>query len=63
MSLARATGHSIGGKQKYPPIEAHLALHPSMYRTDTLDMFTLAYAEIYRMTDTTKSCSRLATLR
>ena len=39
-------------KQKYPPTEADLARHPSMHRTDTLDMFTVAYGEIYLVTDT-----------
>lgn len=29
-----------------------LARHPSMHRTDTLDMFTVAYGEIYLVTDT-----------
>src|SRR5258708_9809445 len=40
------------GKQKYPPTPADLARHPSMHRTATLDMFTVAYAEIYLVTDT-----------
>ena len=39
-------------KQKYPPTEKDLARHPSMHRTDTLDMFTVAYGEIYLVTDT-----------
>jgi mannose-6-phosphate isomerase-like protein (cupin superfamily) len=39
-------------KQKYPPTEADLARHPSMHRTDTLDMFTVAYGEIHLVTDT-----------
>lgn len=39
-------------KQKYPPTPADLARHPSMHRTDTLDMFTVAYGEIYLVTDT-----------
>ena len=39
-------------KQKYPPTEADLARHPSMHRTDTLDMFTVAYGEIYLVSDT-----------
>ena len=39
-------------KEKYPPTPADLARHPSMHRTDTLDMFTVAYGEIYLVTDT-----------
>ena len=39
-------------KQKYPPTEKDLARHPSMHRTDTLDMFVVAYGEIYLVTDT-----------
>ena len=39
-------------KQKYPPTEKDLARHPSMHRTDTLDMFTVAYGEIHLITDT-----------
>lgn len=39
-------------KQKYPPTPADLARHPSMHRTDTLDMFVVAYGEIYLVTDT-----------
>jgi mannose-6-phosphate isomerase-like protein (cupin superfamily) len=39
-------------KQKHPPTEADLARHPSMHRTDTLDMFTVAHGEIYLVTDT-----------
>jgi mannose-6-phosphate isomerase-like protein (cupin superfamily) len=39
-------------KQKYPPTQADLARHPSMHRTDTLDMFTVAYGGIYLVTDT-----------
>jgi mannose-6-phosphate isomerase-like protein (cupin superfamily) len=38
-------------KQKYPPTEADLARHPSMHRTDTLDMFVIARGEIYLVTD------------
>ncbi len=38
-------------KQKYPPTKADLARHPSMHRTDTLDMFTVAYGEIYLVAD------------
>jgi mannose-6-phosphate isomerase-like protein (cupin superfamily) len=37
--------------QKYPPTEADLARHPSMHRTDTLDMFVIASGEIYMVTD------------
>ena len=39
-------------KQKYPPTEQDLARHPSMHRTDTLDMFMVAYGEIYLVSDT-----------
>ena len=39
-------------KQKYPPTEKDLARHPSMHRTDTLDMFVVAYGEINLVTDT-----------
>lgn len=39
-------------QQKYPPTEQDLARHPSMHRTDTCDMFTVAYGEIYLVTDT-----------
>ena len=39
-------------KQKYPPTEADFVRHPSMHRTDTLDMFVVAYGEIYLVTDT-----------
>jgi mannose-6-phosphate isomerase-like protein (cupin superfamily) len=39
-------------KQKYPPTAKMLARHPSMHRTDTLDMFVVAYGEIYLVTDT-----------
>ena len=38
-------------KQKYPPTEADLARHPSMHRTDTLDMFVIARGEIYLVSD------------
>jgi mannose-6-phosphate isomerase-like protein (cupin superfamily) len=39
-------------KQKYPPTEKDLERHPSMHRTDTCDMFTVAYGEIYLVSDT-----------
>jgi mannose-6-phosphate isomerase-like protein (cupin superfamily) len=39
-------------KQKYPPTPKDLERHPSMHRTDTLDMFTVTYGEIYLVTDT-----------
>ena len=39
-------------KQKYPPTEKDLDRHPSMHRTDTCDMFTVAYGEIYLVSDT-----------
>src|SRR5882757_1991357 len=38
-------------KQKYPPTEADLARHPSMHRTDTLDMFVIVRGEIYLVSD------------
>ncbi len=38
-------------KQKYPPTDKDLARHPSMHRTDTLDMFVIAQGEIYLVTD------------
>ena len=38
-------------KQKYPPTDKDLARHPSMHRTDTLDMFVIARGEIYLVTD------------
>jgi mannose-6-phosphate isomerase-like protein (cupin superfamily) len=39
-------------KQKYSPTPKDLERHPSMHRTDTLDMFTVTYGEIYLVTDT-----------
>lgn len=39
-------------KQKYPPSEKDLKRHPSMHRTDTCDLFVIAYGEIYLVTDT-----------
>jgi mannose-6-phosphate isomerase-like protein (cupin superfamily) len=39
-------------KQKYPPTEQDLARDPGMHRTDTCDMFVVAYGEIYLVTDT-----------
>lgn len=38
-------------KQKYPPTPKDLARHPSMHRTDTLDMFMVAYGEIHLVSD------------
>lgn len=38
-------------KQKYLPTEKDLARHPSMHRTDTLDMFVIARGEVYLVTD------------
>lgn len=38
-------------KQKYPPTHADLTRHPSMHRTDTLDMFVIARGEIYLVSD------------
>src|SRR5271155_3975684 len=46
------------GQQKYPPTPADLARHPGMHRTDTLDMFTVAYGEIYLVTDTDQTLLR-----
>ena len=37
--------------QKYPPTQADLARHPSMHRTDTLDMFVIARGEVYLVGD------------
>lgn len=37
--------------QKYAPTQADLARHPTMHRTDTLDMFVIARGEIYLVTD------------
>lgn len=39
-------------KQKYPPTQADLERHPSMHRTDTLDLFVISDGEIYLMSDT-----------
>ena len=39
-------------KQKYVPSPEDMARHPSMHRTDTLDMFTITRGEIYLVTDT-----------
>jgi hypothetical protein len=39
-------------REKYPPTPADLARHPRMHRTDALDMITVAYGEIYLVTDT-----------
>lgn len=38
-------------KQKYMPTEADIARHPSMHRTDTLDMFIITRGEIWLITD------------
>jgi mannose-6-phosphate isomerase-like protein (cupin superfamily) len=38
-------------QQKYHPTPADMARHPSMHRTDTLDMFVIARGEIYLVTD------------
>lgn len=45
-------------KQKYPPTEQDLARHPSMHRTDTLDMFVIARGEIYLVTDADETLLR-----
>ena len=39
-------------RQKYSPSEADLARHPSMHRTDTLDLFVIVRGEIYLVSDT-----------
>ena len=39
-------------KHKYPPTAKDLARDPGMHRTDTCDMFVVAYGEIYLVTDT-----------
>jgi mannose-6-phosphate isomerase-like protein (cupin superfamily) len=38
--------------QKHVPSPEDMARHPSMHRTDTLDMFTITRGEIYLVTDT-----------
>jgi quercetin dioxygenase-like cupin family protein len=38
--------------QKHVPSSEDLQRHPSMHRTDTLDMFTITRGEIYLVTDT-----------
>jgi mannose-6-phosphate isomerase-like protein (cupin superfamily) len=45
-------------KQKYPPTEQDLARDPGMHRTDTCDMFVVAYGEIYLVTDTDEALLR-----
>jgi mannose-6-phosphate isomerase-like protein (cupin superfamily) len=45
-------------QEKYPPTPADLARDPGMHRTDTLDMFTVAYGEIYLVTDTDETLLR-----
>ncbi|MGH7106788.1 MAG: cupin domain-containing protein [Acetobacteraceae bacterium] len=39
-------------RQRHVPTTADLKRHPSMHRTDTLDLFTVARGEVYLMTDT-----------
>jgi mannose-6-phosphate isomerase-like protein (cupin superfamily) len=39
-------------KQKYPPTQADLNRDPGMHRTDTCEMFTVAYGEVHLVTDT-----------
>jgi mannose-6-phosphate isomerase-like protein (cupin superfamily) len=39
-------------KQKHVPSPEDIARHPSMHRTDTLDLFTITRGEIYLVTDT-----------
>ncbi len=38
--------------QKHVPSREDIERHPSMHRTDTLDMFTITRGEIYLVTDT-----------
>src|SRR5882757_1259625 len=38
--------------QKHVPSQEDIERHPSMHRTDTLDMFTITRGEIYLVTDT-----------
>jgi mannose-6-phosphate isomerase-like protein (cupin superfamily) len=38
--------------QKHEPSRDDIERHPSMHRTDTLDMFTITRGEIYLVTDT-----------
>ncbi|HEY4443584.1 MAG TPA: cupin domain-containing protein [Steroidobacteraceae bacterium] len=38
--------------QKHEPSREDMERHPSMHRTDTLDMFTITRGEIYLVTDT-----------
>ena len=38
--------------QKHVPSREDVERHPSMHRTDTLDMFTITRGEIYLVTDT-----------
>jgi mannose-6-phosphate isomerase-like protein (cupin superfamily) len=38
-------------KQKYAPTEKDLERHPSMHRTDTCDLFVIAYGEVSIVTD------------
>ena len=45
-------------KQKYPPTEKDLERHPSMHRTDTCDLFVIAYGEVYLVTDTDETLLR-----
>lgn len=45
-------------KQKYPPTEKDLARHPSMHRTDTLDMFVIQRGEVYLVTDADETLLR-----
>ncbi len=39
-------------KQKYAPTEKDVERHPSMHRTDTCDLFVIAFGEVYLVTDT-----------
>ena len=42
----------VAVKQKHVPSREDVQRHPSMHRTDTLDMFTVTRGEIYLVTDT-----------
>jgi mannose-6-phosphate isomerase-like protein (cupin superfamily) len=42
----------VAVKQKHVPTREDVERHPSMHRTDTLDMFTITRGEIYLVTDT-----------
>jgi mannose-6-phosphate isomerase-like protein (cupin superfamily) len=39
-------------QRKYPPTAKDLARDPGMHRTDTCDLFVVAYGDVYLVTDT-----------